>query len=470
MKDESRRDEERQEGRELVARYEEMIRLNTSWFFDIDQFEQIIAYYFERGLNKSALKVIKYAENLFPGSALLQLREAQVLAGNGELSRSIPRLKNLLTFEPFNDEIYLTLASIYGQQREHDKAIKYYQTALRYCEEEFKDDISIDLALECESAGKFEDAIDILKETITRNPKHETATFELAYCFDMAGQTEESIRFFTDFIDDNPYSFPAWFSLGNAYTKQEVYHRAVNALEYCVAIRDDFAQGWICLANAHVQEQDYAKAIEAFETAAKHEKPDATILCYMGECFEKLELLEDALRLYEESIKSNEKYADAYIGKSVVLDLLGEVKEALVFMERAHELDSENDDIQLMLAELLNKLDREEDAESLYLSMTHKTPQLVDAWLDYAHFYYSKKDVDQASKLTEQALGEMPDNGSLLFRKVAYLHAEGKVKEAMLLLEFLFDSGFSEKEELLEYYPDILNEQVALNLYNSAKA
>lgn len=470
MNDETRRDEESQEEQALVARYEEMNRLNTSWYFDIDQFEQIISFYFDQGRTKSALQAVRYAENIFPNSPTLLLREAQVMAANGELSRAIPRLKNLLHLEPNNDEIHLTLASIYSQSRKHEKAIKHFSIALKLCSDDFRDDITLDLALEYESSNQYHLAIELLKKTITRNPKHETATFELAFCYEMADKPHQAIEFFNTFIDQSPYSFAAWYSLGNAYGKIEKYEKAVSALEYCLAIREDFAQGWISLANCLVQKSEYQKAIDAFNEAIKLEKPDAAILCYLGECYEKLEQPEEALKYYEQSIENNELYADAYIGKSVVLDILGKSKQALVFMESAHKIESENEDIQLMLAELYSKMKRRDQAEVLYKALVKNHPKLVEVWLDYAHFLYGNDEISEASKLTEEALGEIPDNGSLLFRKVAYLHAKGKVKEAMLLLGFLFDSGFTESVELIEYYPDILNEPVALDLYNSAKA
>ena len=67
----------------------------------------------------------------------------------------------------------------------------------------------------------------------------------------------------------------------------------------------------------------------------------------------------------------------------------------------------------------------------------------------------------------EQALGENPDNTSLLLRKVAYLHALGKQKQALLLLDYLHQSENNDFDELTDYYPEILNDADARELCKS---
>jgi len=148
MFDEEWNFQDEQERLELVKRYEEMVASNASYFFDTEEFEALIEYYLEKNRIKQAENVIKYAHGMYPDSTILLLREAQILAGSGKLSKAIPRLQNLLQFEPQNEKVLMTLANIYSQLHEHKKAITYLQEALKYADDDLRDELWIELALE----------------------------------------------------------------------------------------------------------------------------------------------------------------------------------------------------------------------------------------------------------------------------------------------------------------------------------
>ena len=79
MQDDNNRDKHYADG--LVNRYEQMLANNESYYFDVDQFEEIIDYYCEDSKFYKALAVIEYAYTLFPENTTIMLREAQILAG-----------------------------------------------------------------------------------------------------------------------------------------------------------------------------------------------------------------------------------------------------------------------------------------------------------------------------------------------------------------------------------------------------
>ena len=132
----------------LVKRFERMVEEDDQQFFDLEEFEAIIGHYLSFGLAENAKKVLQYASTLFPENLMLQLREAQILASMGKQIKAIPLLKNLLAFEPNNEEIHLTLASIYSQIKEHRFAIRHFRKALENADKEIQSDINIDIAVE----------------------------------------------------------------------------------------------------------------------------------------------------------------------------------------------------------------------------------------------------------------------------------------------------------------------------------
>ena len=138
----------------LAKAFEAMMQAGESRFFDHDDLETLIEYYLEKGSLRKAQQVHHHASSLYPESLGLQLREAQILASTGKHVQAIPRLKNLLSFEPHNEEIHLTLANIYSQMREHKLALQHFNALLSFADEELKKDVYIDVALEHENLGE----------------------------------------------------------------------------------------------------------------------------------------------------------------------------------------------------------------------------------------------------------------------------------------------------------------------------
>ena len=80
---------------ELVNKYEQMLTNNESYYFDIDEFEEIIDFYCDQNRFNKAIKVIEYAYSLFPDNTSRLLRESQILSAMGHLNRALAKLKML---------------------------------------------------------------------------------------------------------------------------------------------------------------------------------------------------------------------------------------------------------------------------------------------------------------------------------------------------------------------------------------
>ncbi|MEY3397579.1 MAG: hypothetical protein RL220_173 [Bacteroidota bacterium] len=449
---------------ELVHRYEEMLARNESYYFDVDQFEEIIDYYVDSNKYPTALKVIEYAYSLFPDNTVMMLREAQILAETGLLTRSLNRLKILQKFEPRNEEVLLTMASIYSQLRDHHMAIQLYKKALECAGDELLEEISMEIALEYENMDRFDKALEVLHEALERQPENETLLYELAYCYEMSDKTSECIQYYSAFLDKYPYSFPAWYNLGNAYQKLEKLDDAIKAYDYCLAIQEDFVPAILNKAHALFKADRFEEAIKVFEESYVYEPPQAHTYCHVGECFEKLGELDKALFYYKKSIHTDEMYGDAYIGMGIVLDLLGKTAEGLRYMERAMELEPDNVDYQLFKAELHKKQKEFDTALVMYQSMIGKFEDNDEVWMDYADLFFQTGDMNQAMITIETGLLKVPQSADLGFRKSLYLLLQGKVAEAEELMRKYAALDHEGLAELKEYYPAISENQFFVEL------
>jgi tetratricopeptide (TPR) repeat protein len=450
--------------RKLIDRYEMMVANDEAYYFDVDQFEEIIDFYWDQNKVQQAIQAVGYAYSLFPENTDIMLKESQLLAGIGQLTKALSRLKLLEKRDSANQDVLLTMGSIYSQLREHKKAIDYFKKALELAGEEFEDEIFLEIALEYENMDRFDKAIETLEEALRRQPENETLLYELAYCFDVMDRTAESIEYYKSFIDRFPFSFPAWYNLGNAQQKLELLDEALEAYEYCLAIQPDFVPAYYNKAHALFKLERYQEAIQTFEDTYTYEHPQAPVYCHIGECFEKLGELDKALFYYRKSIQTDEFYADSYLGIGVAMDLQGQTAEGIPFIERAVELEPDNPDYQLFLVEMLLKLKKVSEAEAITEMLVTRFPENEDVWMDHADVFFVKGEPKAALDIIDEGWNRNPQSSELGYRKVVYLLATGLKAEAEDLLLRLFRNDPEGLEEVESYYPEISSNLLYLEL------
>ena len=195
----------REEEEELIRRFEDNLRKNSSNFFDIDAYELIIDYYLDHSKFKKALTAVDQAIELYPFSTDLIAVKAQVLSNLERYDEALELLEKAKNLNPSNIEIYLSTGSIYSLQGKHEQAILVYEEALEFNDEQ-QEEIFYNIGLAHQSMEHYDDAINAYKKSIELNISHEGALYELAFCLDVVGQLENSLSYYKKFIDEDPFS------------------------------------------------------------------------------------------------------------------------------------------------------------------------------------------------------------------------------------------------------------------------
>ncbi len=436
-----------------VARFEEMLRNSDEYYFDAEEFDRIAEHYLGSGDHGKALRCVRIGSSQHPYNPQLQFRKAQILASAGKLNKSLDILLELEASEPFNAEVLLMIAGIYGQFQDHGAAIQYYQKAKDHSDE-YIDDILTDIAFEYESAERYDDAIRALQEALERNPANETAISELAHVYELAGKVEESIHIYQQLIDEDPYSHTAWYNLGNAYVKLGLTEKALEAYEYCTLIKDDFSSAHFNKGNAHVQVDQYHEAIQAYNKCLRLEPPLPVTHCYIGECYEKLDRLDLAVRHYQKALELDPEWVDAWVGIGVVKDLEGHTVESLNYLKKAVTLSEEEPDTWLILAKALHKAEFYLEARQAYEEVAHLAPDTVELWMEYSRMEADFVSITAGLDVIERGLEIYSDQPELIYRMVAYLLRLGRRQEGLEHLEEALVLDHESHTGLLDYYPD----------------
>ena len=119
----------REEGNELIKRFEDHLRKKKAEFFDLDAYEQIIDHYMLRSKHNKALQAVNQAISQYPFSIELITVKAQILSNLEEYSQALELLHHAHSLQPNDPEIYLTKGSILSLQGNHLDAIENYEKA-----------------------------------------------------------------------------------------------------------------------------------------------------------------------------------------------------------------------------------------------------------------------------------------------------------------------------------------------------
>ena len=439
--------------KELVARFEQMMQQNKRAFFDADELEEIIDFYGENGDFTSLLSVVEFGLSIYPLNHMLMLKEAQALLSLGRITQGIQRLKKLEKIEK-SEELCLTLASVYSQQREHQKSIKYLREALSFSGGENDAEIFLEMAFEYENMSRFDKAKDVLKEAIQKFGDNEMLLHELAFVFENLGGAAESVEYFSKLTDVDPYSYAAWYNLGNALQSSDQVVPAIEAYDYCIAIQEDFTPAYYNKAHCLFKQENYLDSIRVFEETYAYEPPQAHVFCHIGECFEKLQEFDKAIFYYRKSISADESYSDAYLGIGLTLDLQGKSEEGLTFIDKAMVMDPDNTDYLLFKLDIVSRNSDIKRANDTIEALLNYHRHSADMFLDVSEYYVHIDDFERAMRIIDEGISELADSNVLLIRKASYFFLRNQMNDCLSTLHQSAPCSQEEWNDLKEINPD----------------
>src|SRR5271157_962958 len=80
---------------ELARRFEQMIKDNEHYFFDLDEFEELIDYYLFKNEVRQAESCITIALEQYPGETRLLLKKVQFLISTNKNNKALKILSDL---------------------------------------------------------------------------------------------------------------------------------------------------------------------------------------------------------------------------------------------------------------------------------------------------------------------------------------------------------------------------------------
>ncbi len=432
-----------EETQSSITKFERMLKTNLIYFFDAQEFEDIIVHYLGFGENQLAKKALKMGLEQHPTSHELLLLQSEVFIIDEKYDAALKLLDYVEKLNPLDEEISLQKASIASKNGDHEASIKFLNKALELSEDPLE--IWNLLGMEHLLAEEFEEASYFFKNCIKDNPQDYSALYNLLYSYDHLNKINESITVLNEVLEIDPYSEVAWHQLGLVLLKKEQHKEALSAFDFAIISDDTFTGAYIEKGKLLETMGRINEAIDNYEIALNTNDPSAFVFLSIGRCHETLGNSEIAVSFYLKAIHLEPSNENSWISLIEFYISLKQHKKAKDYFKRALEVNSESVELWKKGTQIYKALGQLEKALNAYQKLYDLGVYELPILLNHIDLHLQLKQWDKAFEMTNEAYKTFPESKSLAFRLGGCCMELGKKSEARY---FLNVEQLSEEERL----------------------
>ena len=440
---------------ELIAQFEQSVKNDHTPFFDQDDFEAIVEYYEEKGQFEQAMLAVEKSLQQYPYSSILLIKKAQVYFELKQLNLALEILEKAEIYDSSEIGIYLLRAEIFTFQSRYKDAIDILEKLLETSERDDLADIYLQMCDVYEDWEKYFEVYDCLVACLKIEPNNEEALNRFNYCIEITDKYEESIPFHKKLIDINPYNEFAWYNLACSYRGVDEYENAIEAFEYVLAINDDADFVYQDIAELHFKKGEFVKALEVIKDMCNTFEADDEIYFLQGKCHEALGDMKMARYCYRKAVHDNPSLSDAYfrIGESYKHEGLWE--QAYKSFQKANELEKEQYEFCLAMAEAAMEISETEVAIDACETAIDIFVKRYEAYFILAKLMALNSDTETAREILIKGAEVCKTTIELNYAICAIAFMENKPKEGEVLLRMLLEENFGAHQILFDFSEEL---------------
>ncbi len=392
---------------DVFRRFEEMLNTNKNYFFDLDDFLEIIDEYMMVANYNTAKKAIDLALEQYPNNIDVLLYKAEFYSLIDQLESAEKVIQNIKQIEPNRIEIPLLEAELYSRKNMHHKAIASLKRALKVAEDKLE--VFEMLTLEYLYLENYKAALDTSLKSLEYDPGNVTALYNAITCFDLLDETDQAISFLKKQVKQHPFSEVAWSLLGKKYIEKYDYDSALEAFEFAIAIDDKFLGAYYDKAFVLSKKKLFLQAIKCYEQTLVIADPTAFTYYHLAKIFGELGNQEAAAENYLLAIHEDPGHIKSWI-KLIKLKMeMRQFDEALDLSNKALDVIQDENILELQ-SEIYLMLEQPDKAIiSLEKSLKLGVPRLFSI-LKLADLYKQTNQIESYRSLLIEAKKQFPDS------------------------------------------------------------
>jgi tetratricopeptide (TPR) repeat protein len=387
---------------EVVIRFEKMLESNENWYYDSDDFCDIINHYLDINDLVYTDKALKYALNQHPENADIKIRKLDYLLTTERFPQAVELIKELKDVAATDTDFLICRAKYYSLTDRPETAIYYYKKALE--NQEDQDFIYGCIGSEHMNQNRYSNALEAFKKALSYNSEDEYLLESCVECFEELEMIQSCIVFLNEFIDKNPYSENAWFQLGLQYFETEEFDNALRAFDYAFVINHKSISALSRKAECLEYLGKFEEAILVYEEILELDDSPSFTHIKIGDVYNLLGQPQKALKEYLKSIHEDPQLDKSWAAASETYESMSLFNEALYYMTQAAELDLYNLDYLRQLAFLQINLGKYEEAIEVLKEITEIDKENFINWFGLTELYIIVGDYPQGIATIKEAM------------------------------------------------------------------
>lgn len=450
-----------------LLKFESMLKTNDVYFFDSNEFEDIITHYLNSGKSSLAKKAIEMALKQHPASIALKLAHVEMLIFEEKFDKASQLLSELEKIEPSNEHIYLQKATLYSKKDMHQEAIQALNKALLFTEDEV--DVLSMIGMEYLYLDDYETARLNFAKCLDVEYDDYSSLYNIIYCFDMEQKHHEAVDYLQDYIDKEPFCEIAWHQLGRQYYILENYKEALKAFDYSIVIDEQFIGAYIEKAKTLEELERYEEAIANYMMAIQLEDGTPFIYLRLGRCYEKIDDKRQALKYYNLTVKEDPLLDKGWLALTNLYVEQKNYQKALFFINKALQIDDENTMYWSRSAEVNLKLNLFEEAAKSFQKCVDLEDYRLDIFIALIDVLFYLGSFKAALKAAQKAKTLYKDFAEIEYRLSGMYFLTFNDLKGEIHLKNALKIDYEYHNIIKELYPSVYEKESVRELLNKHK-
>jgi len=445
-----------------LAKFELMLKTNSVYFFDSNEFEEIILYYIDNGKISLAKKALQLGLTQHPESVAIRLVQVELLILDEKLETAEKILFQLEEIEPSNEEIHIQNASIHSKRGHHEKAVQSLKTALLFAEDEA--DILSMIGMEYLYLDDYVTALENFAKCLDVEYENYSSLYNVIYCYDMLEQNKEAIEYLKNYIDKDPYSEIAWHQLGRQYFIVKNYEKALEAFDYAILIDKKFIGAHLEKAKTLEALKRYEDAINYYQATMELDTPTSFAYLRIGKCYEKMKKPKMAIDFYNKTVNEDPLLDKGWLALTNIFIKNNNFQKALFFIKKALSIDEENHLYWHKYAQINLKLNLFEEAAQAYYKCIGLEDDRLDVYIALADVLHFVGEFEEAIQVLFDAKEKYKNHAEITYRLAGLLLIIQKDKDGFLFLENSLKINYDYHHVIKDIFPTIFIREEVISL------
>lgn len=454
-----------------ITKFESMLKTDDVYFFDAEDFEDIIHHYLNNGKIALAKKAIKIGLQQHPASVELKLLDVEVLVFENHLDIAEQYLDELQFLDGNNEEIFIQRANIYSKKDNHEAAIALLNKALKLSKNSF--DIHSLLGMEYLFIDDFMLAKESFMRCVSFDEQDYSSLYNVIYCFEFLEDYDGAIRYLNDYLERNPYCEVAWHQLGKQYFSKHMLPEALTAFDFAIISDDTFMGAYFEKGKVLEKMGKYNEAIENYETTIKMEDPTSHAYLRIGKCHEQLENDDMAKYYYYHTVREDPLLDKGWLAITNFYFKRHNYEKALYYVNKALNIDGENPNYWKKCAKINAALKKYDHADFAYKQAVDLGNYELQTWLSWADVAAKNKDMEGAIQILAQGLEFYPESAEIRYKTAGFcLKLSDSINARINLIDALkldFQKLHLFREEFPQYATTKWTQDIILKVERTSK-